>query len=249
MSSLTRLLNFFVRKKADESTHENIKRLQSRLIFKIRDQKIYLKALTHRSYLEISPQFDKSNERLEFLGDSVLSLVISERLFSEFSDSDEGFLTKYRSQLVDKKALVEAASRIELESLILFDNKYVRGSEEGKKTILADCFEALIGAIYLDAGFQNARQFIEETIIIPALESGAYLIDRNYKGQLLEYIHANKLPQPVYKILSESGPDHEKIFTVGIFIGDKLYGRGTGKNKKNAEQLSAQTALKILKKG
>ncbi|MBU0560618.1 MAG: ribonuclease III [Bacteroidetes bacterium] len=230
----------------DSSEFERIKALEKILDYKIENPHYYLKALTHRSYIEISSSFEKSNERLEFLGDSVLGMIVAENLFNEYPENDEGFLTKSRSRLVDKEALTEAADRLNLTNLVLYDKRYIRGSTEGLKTIAADCLEALIAAIFLDAGLGEARQFVEDWIIIPNLSLTENGIDKNYKGQLLEYTHANKLSTPLYFVKKEEGPDHNKFFLVEVKIGYKVYGEGKGKSKKSAEQKAAQKALELI---
>ena len=171
---------------------------------------------------------------------------MAESLFKKFPDKDEGFLTKYRSHLVNRHALVNAAKRIDLINFVLYDKRYVRGSKAGQKTIVADCFEALIGAIYLDHGLEMARQFILRNILDPNYSSGQFAIDKNYKGQLLEFTHLHKLSPPNYQITNEDGPDHDKKFSIDVVIGGRSYGRGTGSNKKSAEQEAAKMALEKL---
>lgn len=149
--------------------------------------------------------------------------------------------------MVDKNALADAAEKLGLIHLVLYDKRYIKGSKEGIRTIISDCMEALIGAIYLDKGLEGARGFINNNIIIPNYRNGNYQIDKNYKGQLLEYTHAEKLEPPLYKLIKEDGPDHAKIFYIEVIIGEKSYGIGKGKNKKTAEQNSAKTALEQLK--
>lgn len=223
-----------------------IKILEERLGYNIESPLYYIKALTHRSYLEINNELEKSNERLEFLGDSVLGLIVAEKLFRKFSNKDEGFLTKYRSQLVDRDALVAAANRINLEDLVLYDERYIRDSEEGKNTIMADCAEALLGAIYLDLGMNEARKFVDKWFLEPGFESGEFKKDKNYKGQLLELTHSKKLQQPQYRILKEDGPDHAKEFLIEVMIGNESFGKGIGSSKKSAEQEAAKEALRKI---
>ena len=221
----------------------DINKLEGLLGLRIKNPIYFIKALTHRSFLEIAPELEKSNERLEFLGDSVLGVIVAESLFKHFPGKDEGFLTKYRSHLVDRVALANAANNIHLMSYVLFDKRYVRGSIAGQKTIVADCFEALIGAIYLDAGLEEARKFVAKHILEPNYNSGAFRIDKNFKGQLLELTHYQKLSQPFYNILNEEGPDHDKKFHIEVSIDGESYGIGIGANKKSAEQQAAKFAL------
>ena len=209
----------------------------------IKDQSYYIQALTHRSFLEQNDNYDISNERLEFLGDSVLSLSVAEYLFNEFPDKDEGFLTKTRAKLVNKLTLAEAADEINLVDFILISNNVKNTFPPGAKTILSDAIEALIGAIYLDNGLEQAKQFISRILIDPNTKEGIYLIDENFKSQLLEYAQANRLENPSYTVISEEGPPHNRTFTIKVFIGDIEYGIGKGKNKKSAEQKAAEAAL------
>jgi ribonuclease-3 len=209
----------------------------------IKNKSYYIQALTHRSFLEQNNDYDISNERLEFLGDSVLSLSVAEYLFDEFPDRDEGFLTKVRAKLVNKMTLAEAAEKIKLVRFILVSNNVKNTFLPGAKTILSDAFEALIGAIYLDSGINEAKEFIERVLIEPNTKEGVYLIDENFKSQLLEYAQANRLDNPAYMVISEEGPQHNRVFTIKVMIGEVEYGIGKGKNKKSAEQAAAHSAL------
>ncbi len=209
----------------------------------IKNNSYYIQALTHRSFLEQNNDYDISNERLEFLGDSVLSLSVAEYLFDEFPDRDEGFLTKVRAKLVNKLTLAEAAERIKLVRFVLISNNVKNTFLPGAKTILSDALEALIGAIYLDNGLSAAKNFIEKVLIEPNTEAGIYLIDENFKSQLLEYAQANRLENPAYLVVNEEGPQHNRTFTIKVMIGLQEYGIGKGKNKKSAEQNAAHSAL------
>jgi ribonuclease-3 len=231
-----------------ELISEKIRGLEIILGYKIHEPEYYIKALTHRSYLELEPNLDKSNERLEYLGDSALGFVVAEFLFKEFLDEGEGFLTKYRSKFVDKAALANSAERLNLIKVILYNNRFISDNhEDGLKTIMADALEALIGAIFLDKGIEEAKKFIHSNIINPVYSSGEFKVDKNYKGQLLEMAHSKSLGSPVYILIKEEGPDHGKIFTVDVQISKISYGIGMGRNKKSAEQEAAKIAiLKLL---
>lgn len=222
---------------------DKLKALEILLQFKIRNPEYYIKALTHRSYIEINENLVESNERLEFLGDAVLGMVTAEYLFKYYIQEDEGFLTKSRAKLVNKTTLSDAANLIKLKELIYYDNRYISSNQKGMNTIQADAMEALLGAIYLDAGFEKAEEFIHKWIITPFINTEKFTSDINYKGQLLEYTHANKLETPVYHLLKEEGPEHQKIFTIEVLINENSWGVGTGKNKKQTEQEAAKEAL------
>lgn len=222
---------------------DKLQALEILLGHKITYPEFFIKALTHRSYLELNTTIKKSNERLEFLGDSILGLITAEYLFKTFPKEEEGYLTKARARLVNKTTLSDAADLMKLKELIYFDTRYISISEKGMATIQADAVEALIGAIYLDAGLEKAREFVDKWIIKPFINTENFRNDTNYKGQLLEYTHANKLEQPVYQVLKEDGPEHQKVFTIEVLIANESYGIGTGRNKKQTEQEAAQKAL------
>ena len=215
----------------------------------IQEKSHYIRALVHRSFLEQNDYSQPSNERLEFLGDSVLSLVIAEYLYNKYPDEEEGFLTKVRAKIVNRKALADAAERIKLEEFILLSKNISKDVVYSSKSILSDALEALIGAVYLDSGLEAGKNFIKRVLLEPILKEGELLVDENYKSQLLEYAQGNKLEIPSYYIINEEGPQHERIFTVEVNIGDTHYGIGAGKNKKSAEQEAARTALNKIKAG
>jgi ribonuclease III len=226
--------------------HEKFKELQDLIGYPLKNKSYYIEALIHRSFLEDNEQFGTSNERLEFLGDSVLNLVAAQFLFENFPDEDEGFLTKIRSRMVNRTALSEAAEQIRLSRYLLISKNLQSSFVNGSKTILADALEALIGAVYFDMGLDPAKDFINRVIINPLIKEGDYLVDENYKSQLLEYAQANHLDNPNYEVIKAEGPQHARIFTVRVSIGNEVYGEGRGKNKKTAEQNAANAALNKL---
>jgi ribonuclease-3 len=197
----------------------------------------------HRSFLEQNSGYDISNERLEFLGDSVLNLTVAEYLFEEFPEKDEGFLTKIRAKLVNRVALAEAAEQINLADFLLVSKNLSNNFKNGSRTVLADALEAVIGAAYLDNGLKASKAFIERVLIDPNMKDNVYLIDENFKSQLLEHAQASRMENPIYNVTKEEGPQHNRIFTVSVSIGGLEYGTGKGKNKKTAEQNSARDAL------
>lgn len=214
--------------------------------YRIKNHGYFVRALLHRSYLEQSIEIENSNERLEFLGDAVLSIVVAEYLFKEFPDEDEGFLTKARAKFVNKIALADAADTIGLSEFLLVGKNLSTTFTQNSKTILADAFEAVIGAIYLDKGLEAARSFISRVLVEPFAKAGIHLIDENFKSQLLEYAQSKKMDTPVYSVVKEEGPHHNKIFTIKVEIADQEYGVGKGKSKKIAEQNAAEVAFKRL---
>ena len=252
---LTRVLKIFRFGKEKSYSHlvdkyltpKKLAELEKILDIKIKNKSLFVHALMHRSFLEELEENDISNERLEFLGDSVLSLVVAEFLYKNFPDENEGFLTKIRAKLVNRSALSTAAENIGLVKFILIDHNLSNTFERASKTVLSDALEAMIGAIYLDNDLNVSKDFIHRILIDPATKEDDYLVDENYKSQLLEFAQANKLETPNYFVVKEEGPQHDRVFTIKVIVGDNHYGIGTGKNKKTAEQNAAKSALdKIL---
>jgi len=249
--NITRLFDLFRPQKKDFTSseiptsfpQEKFKELEKIIGTTVNDKKIYVEALIHRSFLEENETFTFSNERLEFLGDSVLNLIIGEYLFNKFPNEEEGFLTKVRAKMVNRNALSIVAENLNLGELLIISSNVPKSITHNSKSILSDAFEALIGAVYLDRGIEVCKKFIQTNILEPALKNGEHLIDENYKSQLLEYAQANKLAIPVYQIVSEEGPHHDKTFTAEVVVGEKVLGEGKGKSKKEAEQNAAQVAL------
>jgi ribonuclease-3 len=206
-------------------------------------------ALTHRSYLSVTGQGPReSNERLEFLGDSVLGLVTSEYLYRRHPDEHEGQLTKTKSLLVSKAILSRRALRIGLGRFVLMSHSEVESGGRQRLSILADAFESVIGAVYLDQGFEPARAFIHRHLLA---ESDAITSDKrhtNYKSHLQEYVQNSFRTHPVYRIRSEYGPDHSKHFMVEVMVGKRTLGEGRGHNKKEAEQAAARDALEKVER-
>ena len=208
---------------------------------------ILLTAFTHRSYVnEHRKTVSEHNERLEFLGDAVLELVVTEYLFSNYAEP-EGILTNWRSALVRTESISAAASRLEFEEYLRLSRGERRGSDRAREQILANCFEAVIGAIYMDRGYDVAKEFITKNLISTfqgILDTGAWM---DAKSQLQETVQSSIGFTPVYKVLSEDGPDHDKMFEVGAFVDDKLLGSGKGPSKQMAQQRAAEAALTKFK--
>ncbi len=223
---------------------ETISELEQILGIKIYNPAIFEQAFIHRSYLPIlkhSKYF--SNERLEFLGDSILGMVVADYLFSLHSHVPEGELTKMRSWLVNSNSLALTARKLLLDKFIKLSFSAEKSLKQGSDSILADALEALIGAIYVDSGFDAAKQFIIHSII-PIELNESLMKDDNYKSILLEKVQSKGYDAPKYNIIDEFGPDHDKTFTVGVYINDNLVAKGSGKSKKQAEQSAAKKALK-----
>ena len=204
-------------------------------------------ALTHRSYLnEHKKSASEHNERLEFLGDAVLELVTTDFLFSNY-DKPEGILTAWRSALVRTESIGAAGERLGYEKLIRMSRGEKQGSARARQQILANAFEATTGAIYLDKGYEAAKKYITDNILstLPQiLEEESW---RDPKSYLQEISQARDGFTPIYKVLKEDGPDHDKIFTLGVFVGDKKMGEGEGPSKQIAQQEAAREAIRKYK--
>ncbi len=212
----------------------------------IRSPALYEEALTHRSYLQVkNDPTVQSNERLEFLGDAILGMVIAEYLFHHHEDVTEGELTKMRSWLVNKRSLALCARKLDLDKFLLMSYSAANALAKGNDSVLADAVEALIAAVYLDHGFEKARSFIEERLL-PLMLEERVMHDTNFKSLLLEFVQARGYSAPRYRVVEESGPDHEKQFTVAVYVGSASVGIGSGRSKKEAEQNAARQALDYL---
>ena len=200
-------------------------------------------AFTHRSYLnEHKKTVSEHNERLEFLGDAVLELVVTEYLYSTYSEP-EGILTNWRSSLVRTESIGAAAAKYGFEPLLRLSRGEKRGTDRARAQILANSFEAVVGALYLDKGYDTAKVFITEAIISTfeqILDSGSWM---DPKSHLQELAQSQETATPVYRVISEEGPDHDKIFTVGVYVNDVLRGQGTGPSKQAGQQKAAEAAL------
>lgn len=231
----------------EKFTSEKFKELEKIIGEPIIDKTHFLQALIHRSFLEQNDDFDVSNERLEFLGDAILNLIVADYLFKRFPYEEEGFLTKVRAKIVNRNTLGEVGEKLTLGSFILVGRNLSESIVNNSKSIVSDAVEALIGAIYLDSGMEACTRFVNKSLVEPIVKDGVYLVDENYKSQLLEYAQGRKLKVPTYRVVQEEGPQHERIFTVEVLIGSKTLGIGKGKNKKNSEQNAAESALKKIR--
>ena len=213
-----------------------------------RDPAIYEQALVHRSLLNETGQPLASNERLEFLGDSVLGLVVARFLFERFPDLSEGQLARRKSQLVSTDTLAEWSRTMDLGSCLrLGKGEQLTGGRD-KETLLADGFEAWLGAIYVDHGFRAAEDFVLGFLKDQAAASPAGRA-ADSKSRLQEFTQRLYKRPPLYRVAGTSGPDHEKVFEVEVVIEGKVFARGRGKNKKDAEQEGAEAALKLVESG
>lgn len=221
-----------------------------KLGFEYKNLDLLITALTHRSYVnEHKKSVNEHNERLEFLGDAVLELVVTDYLYKNY-DEQEGILTSWRAALVRTESIGAAGIALGYEPLVRMSRGEKHGSERARQQILANAFEAVTGSIYLERGYDDAAKFIYKNIICKldeVLESGSW---RDAKSHLQEVSQHEDNQTPQYKVIEESGPDHDKIFTLGVYIKGELFGKGSGPSKQIAQQQAAQAALdKYAKRG
>lgn len=228
----------------------NYEAFAKKINVKFKDISLLQKACTHRSYLnEHRSSGLEHNERLEFLGDAVLELVVTSYLYRRFADKDEGVLTAYRSALVNTNSLAKAATLMKINDYLLLSKGEAKDTGRARSIILADSMEAVIGAIYLDGGYDAAANFIAEHILeVIDIEE---IIDKKLwldaKSRFQERAQEKTGLTPAYKTLKETGPDHNKIFTLGVFLGDVQIATGSGMSKQEAEQKAAEKALEVKK--
>ncbi len=211
------------------------------------DSKLLEKVFIHRSFLNESGGRDlESNERLEFLGDSILSFVVSSHIFRQYEDLKEGQLTSIRSVLTNTETLYEISKVMGLgEHLKLSKGEESSGGRQNK-TLLANTLEALIGGIYIDQGIEQARKFIEENIISQSEQIIGAQGLKDAKSALQEKIQEKHKESPEYRVIAEEGPDHNKSYTIGVYMGEKLLAEGIGSSKQDAEKAAARAALENL---
>ncbi len=213
--------------------------------YEFKNKELLFEALTHSSYANESKHQYKSNERLEFLGDSVLSIVVSEHIFEEYTDLPEGELSKTRATLVCEKSLAGFAKEINLGDYIIFGKgEQLNGGKE-RPSIVSDAFEAVIAAIYLDGGFEAAKRHIMR-FMPKDIRSAVVKAYDDYKTVLQEIIQKNPEEAVEYRLVGESGPAHSKQFTVQVMLNSNVIGTGTASSKKHAEQLAAKEALELM---
>ncbi|MBQ3588505.1 MAG: ribonuclease III [Oscillospiraceae bacterium] len=217
-----------------------MKQLEKSIGYHFRDKNLLKTAVTHSSYANENRSGNTYNERLEFLGDAVLQLITSEKLFCENPDMPEGRMSKQRAALVCEDALAGYAAEIGLGDYMLLGKGEELSGGRHRPSILADAFEAVTGAIFLDGGMNNAKRFVLRFV------DAAHLSLQDYKTLLQEIIQKNPGERLSYVVTGESGPDHDKSFSVEVHLNSNIIGRGTGKSKKQAEQAAAKEALALM---
>ncbi len=220
--------------------------LEKKLGLKFKNKNLLVQAFTHRSYLNENPGLGlEHNERMEFLGDAVLELVVSEYLYKNYPDKPEGEMTNWRAALVNAKMLSSVAEDLGLNEFLLLSRGESKEGGKARLYILANTIEAVIGAVYLDSGYEVSRDFIEKYVVdkLPVIIKNKLYKDA--KSQFQEEAQERTGITPSYSVIAESGPDHKKIFTVGVFLSDQMAAKGQGSSKQEAEEDAAKEALKI----
>lgn len=227
----------------------DIGKFERKIGVKFTEKRLLKEALTHRSYLNENPSWPvPHNERLEYFGDAVLELAVSEFLFHNYPDAPEGRLTSFRAALVNYQMLGQIAREIGLENYLFLSRGEAKDTGKAREVILANALEALIGAVYLDRSYRSAKKFIAKYVLSHLQEVLEYGLYQDTKSHLQEIIQEKFKITPSYQVLEEHGPDHQKKFLVGVFCGDDLIAKGTGSSKQEAECKAAEAALEKLKK-
>lgn len=217
---------------------------EKKINIKFKNKELLKRAFTHRSYInEYREEGLKHNERLEFLGDAVLELIVTEYLFEKYPDRHEGELTAFRAALVNTNTLSKTASSIDMNDFLLLSKGEAKDVGKARQYILANAFEAVIGAIYMDQGYESAKNFIANTIFPLTDEIVSKKLWQDSKSYFQEKAQEHTGVTPSYSVLAEEGPDHDRHFTVGVFLEDKMIGKGEGKSKQEAEQNAAEESL------
>lgn len=211
--------------------------------YAFKDISILDNALTHSSYIASKTDFLEHNERLEFIGDSILDMIISLHLYKKCSNSPEGSLTRFRAVIVCEQSLYNAAIRLNLGQYLLLSKGEENTGGRNRVSILADAFEALIAAIYLDGGIKRSKAFILQNLENTINDAAESRIFSDYKSFLQEHIQKKNSGKLSYKLLKEEGPDHEKTFEIALYLNNAIIGRGAGHSKKDAQQAAARDAM------
>jgi len=227
---------------------KNFDLFEKKLGLKFKNRDLLTQAFVHRSYLNENPGFGlDQNERLEFLGDAVLELSITEYLYNEYPQKAEGELTNWRAALVNAKMLTSVAEELGFNDFLLLSRGETKELGKARQYILANTFEALIGAIHLDSGYAQADTFIKKYLLRRLPEIIENKLYKDAKSQFQEEAQDKEGVTPMYKVMKEWGPDHKKKFTVGVFLGDAQVAEGEGYSKQEAEEEAAKAALKVKK--
>lgn len=227
-------------------TEQSLKALETRIEYSFKNMEMLFRALTHKSYANEIRKNIEHNEKLEFLGDAVLDLVIGQLLFEKFPNDNEGGLSKKRASIVNEEVLSEIATDLGLNQLMLLGKGEAQTGGSSKPRLVASVFEAILGAIYLDGGFEVAREFIVREFSDVADRVCQHEdFERDYKTRLQELVQKSVKETPRYEVLAEEGPPHDREFLVCVKVKEELWAQGRGRSKKNAEQSAAKSALEL----
>lgn len=225
---------------------KDFSKFEKQLGLKFENKNFLIQAFCHRSYLNENPDFYlEHNERLEFLGDAVLELVVTEELYKKYPKKSEGELTNWRASLVNAKQLAELAKNLGFNDFLLLSKGEAKETGKARQYILANSFESLIGAMYLDQGYKICQDFIKKHLISKLAEIIEKGLFRDSKSCFQEEAQERVSFTPTYKVLKEWGPDHDKRFSIGVFLDKELIAQGEGSSKQEAEEEAAKQALKI----
>ncbi len=225
---------------------QDFSKLEKKLGLKFKKKDLLIQAFCHRSYLNENPDFYlENNERLEFLGDAVLELVITEDLYIKYPQKSEGELTNWRAALVNAKILGDLAGDLNFNDYLLLSKGELKETGKARQYILANSFEAIIGAIYLDSGYKECQKFIKKYLVKRLPEIIKEGLFKDAKSNFQEQAQEKSGFTPTYKVMKEWGPDHAKIFTIGVFLGNELVAEGQGSSKQEAEEAAAKNALGV----
>lgn len=226
-------------------THKELAPLQERIGYKFNDIKLLEQAITHRSYLNEHPDWPTGhNERLEFLGDAVLELVVTEYLYETHPTTPEGEMTNWRAALVNANILSEITNEFDLNPALMLSRGEARDTGRARQYILANAIEALIGAMYLDGGYEPCKKFIGKFVLTHLPDIISNKLYRDSKSLLQEVAQDRLSVTPTYRVMEEWGPDHARQFKIGVYLGRELAGEGSGESKQDAQQVAAEDALK-----
>jgi len=224
----------------------NLSKLEEKLSLNFKNKDLLLQALTHRSYLNEQSSFKVGhNERLEFLGDAVLELVVTEELYLKFPEQPEGELTSFRAALVNAKMLSDVSVELELNEFLLLSRGEAKDMGRARQYILANAFEALVGAIYLDQGYDSAKIFINRVLLPRLDEVLEKKLYKDPKSLFQEEAQERVSVTPNYEVIKEWGPDHDKHFIVGVYLGQELVAEGEGPSKQAGQEEAARNALRV----
>lgn len=223
-----------------------LEQFQTKIGVQFKDERLLQQAFIHRSFINENPRSGlEHNERLEFLGDAVLELVVTEYLYATYPGHSEGDLTAYRSALVNAVTLGQVADHLGFNNLMKLSKGEAKDVSRARSSILADAYEAFTGALYLDQGYDAAKVFISRTVLVKTEDIIKQGLHKDAKSYVQEKAQETRSVTPAYRVLGEEGPDHDKRFRVGIYFGDELIAEGEGKSKQEAETAAARSALQV----